>query len=151
MSALKTKINEKEPSFVGAIYLWIDCFPFYNPSHTRHTGENVNILETLFREEMFSPLLAGVKEQLAELVAEDHKGRKVVFICFCKSGRHRSVAFAAFLRYILQCSGFPTPATMHLSSDRWQDHLCHKGCRDCQASDRKILALDGAWELWKTL
>jgi hypothetical protein len=148
---LKKKICKVEPRFKHYRMVLINCLPFYNPAATNHSGEHVQIIENIMHEGEFAKILKYVKDTLNEMYADCTDLRMPLFVLWCKSGRHRSVGFAAILRFILGQLRHDVPATTHMSSCHWHPKFCHMKCKLCQPSSRKQAALEYAFELFSEL
>ena len=107
----------REPNFENYDICLLNTTTFWNPHAVRHSGEHVEILEQMVRLDAFPKLLQTVKTQLKNIGKTGSRGRRMIaFVCWCRSGRHRSVGFAACLRYVFQKLGYIVPETIHLSS-----------------------------------
>ena len=71
-------------------------------------------------------------ERLLGDAAEADRSKELGFCC--KSGTHRCVATARFIREMLEMDGFKTVQPKHLSFGTWKSrnrcHTCHECCLD---------------------
>ena len=109
-----------------------------------HWGENTNTMRNLIQTQWAVNCLEFLQNDLRDLC--DGPGKKIGILMLCRSGRHRSVAAAAMVRYCLRdTTRFDEARTMHLSTHRWHKNFCTT-CEDCRkdAPDRDAVKADVA-------
>ena len=108
----------------------IKCRLLHAPrSKTRHVGWHPEIIDRITWHPQFCQWL----RRQHRLVARALSGDVVVpvFALWCNKGRHRSVAGAAILRYVLETQGVEV-MTCHLAKDMWHRGACGGvGCPEC--------------------
>ena len=113
-----------------------------------HWGENTNTMRNLIQTQWAVNCLEFLHDDLRDLSAGP--GKKIGILMLCRSGRHRSVAAAAMVRYCLrETTRFDEARTMHLSTNRWHRNFCTT-CEDCRkdAPDRDAVKMDVA-AMWR--
>ena len=99
-----------------------------------HWGENANIMRAMIQNKVTLPKfkrhLARLKDNIEEFVHKYPRQKCLNIALVCRSGRHRSVCVAAYLKYCLLFEKFDCE-TIHINQDGW-NHLCTT-CRQCGA------------------
>lgn len=115
----------------------------------KHTGAHTKIICDIVYCEGFPELLGKVKKELTR-GWEKSTGDPFEIVAWCHRGRHRSVAVAFILHYILtrHCQVLDTN---HLSKDHWTSLKCTGGCRECGDTTAKQDALAFALARWEAL
>ena len=109
-----------------------------------HWGGNTNTMGNMIQTHFAVSCLEDLHEDLAGLSAGP--GKKISILMLCRSGKHRSVAAAAMVRYCLRdTQRFKVVGTNHLSQHRWPRKFCTT-CVDCRndAPDRATVKADVA-------
>ena len=131
--AVTTKLKSRGLHHINLDYIY-HLMDMHDPGEDRdsrsHFGENASIMQNMINNPSvswkFRDALRRVKRRLVELVAQVSNGRlnrNIIGIgLVCKSGRHRSVCFAALLKFCLLAERFVVD-TVHLNNDDW-NHLC---------------------------
>ena len=122
----------------GAIAL--DCRMFPDPDHhnrdrdsVNHLGFSPRIIVGVVRHRNFAEWLRHVKRRvLQEEITMNRHGDMLALCTYCKSGRHRSVACAVIMEYILSNLGYTVTTATHLASHKWQQRTCNH-CHECRA------------------
>ena len=143
---------------INEIDILMDVRHFRNPpkgEERRHLGEHPGNLQRFVEHRKFEGWVRKLKNKL-EVLGKVHRPVRVAF--YCRSGRHRSVSAAWFLRKVgehieswgahegWQCM------VSHLSQHTWDDKTCQGGscCEVCRGpSTQSEWALKRALELWQ--
>ncbi len=135
-------------------FVWVlDCRAFNDPEARRergHVGLHPRIVEKVVTHRKFSRWLVNLKVGWARAMNDAAKGSTVVLLCYCKSGRHRSVACALIAGHLFEVTtGMPAPETVdHVCRQHWA-RLCGPQCRWCTVADEeRDMALKQAREQW---
>ena len=86
-----------------------------------HWGEHCDIMKFVVKRTNFKSHLAHFKRLIfATCKKRTHEGhdKEVRCLVLCRSGRHRSVSFAAFARWCLEYEGF-TVDCVHVNCRQW--------------------------------
>ena len=113
-----------------------------------HWGENTNTMRGIIQTQFATKCMGTLHDDLAEL--SGGPGKKISILMLCRSGKHRSVAAAAMVRYCLSGTRrLHQMRTIHLSGEFWPKRFCTH-CRDCckEAPDRDAIKADVA-AIWK--
>lgn len=135
----------QHPDVAGTIDVFLDCQPFKDKRFTRHCGEHSGIIESVVQNKReLARIFEFVQSRL-----DARKGEELGIVCFCRQGRHRSVAVARILFAIFSSFVPLTLQPVHLSKHGWK-HLCST-CRECDAKDydeRKKASIEVARTIW---
>ena len=138
------------------VHYMIDCRPITDPNHDKrlrgHIGLHPDILMAIGAHELFGQILVGVHDMLQALTPADVVLR---IVCYCRSGRHRSVAVATLLAHVLP-HALPTTANVvvqHASKWAWaggarQQPTCQGACLECQDREAQAHGFDLALTQW---
>lgn len=100
-------------------------------------GFHPNIQRALLAHKGFDAWLRDVKlEFLTKLDRQrDQRGalRPFVLAIFCHAGKHRSVAAACILNYILCRQGYLVEDIIHIEEASWGRYCCGGTCEACTA------------------
>ena len=118
----------------------VDCRMFPDPDHhnrprdsVNHLGFSPTIILGVVRHRNFMEWLRDVKRRvLQEEITMNRHGDMLALCTYCKSGRHRSVACAVIMEYILSNLGYTVTTATHLAGHRWQRRTCNH-CHECRA------------------
>jgi hypothetical protein len=118
----------------------IDCRGFPDPDHhnrdrnsVNHLGFSPRIIAGVVNHRGFAEWLRRVKRRVrAEETQMGLQGDVLALCTYCKSGRHRSVACAVILEYILRQSGYTMTWNTHLAGHKWARRTCNY-CDECRA------------------
>ena len=115
----------------------LDCRPLYNADDdyrlTHHAGYHPKTLEGL----LLSPLWSRFWQDAHGKITAALRRRgvsKLLVVCYCKKGRHRSVGVRAQLHHCLEGVDLEFLASKDLCSGRLWRYLCdgaHARCSDC--------------------
>mmetsp|Transcript_102494 Transcript_102494/g.182090 ORF Transcript_102494/g.182090 Transcript_102494/m.182090 type:complete len:303 (+) Transcript_102494:126-1034(+) len=116
-----------------------------------HIGKHPEIIRRLVGSDCFAPWLQNARMLYCEARRRQCPGDKkqLLALVFCRSGRHRAVAAATILRFILlRSEGLRCPEPVHLSfSRRWP---CQCWSCNCPEAFETILPqLEMASKLWE--
>ena len=106
----------------------MNLFPEVTSQLRGHCGEHGGILQHSVNNPMFTSILKEIKT-LVDL-AWDSSDAVFTIVVVCAHGRHRSVAVARSLHYILNSYGYQCPEPSHLGD--WSK-LCSK-CEQCSTT-----------------
>ena len=144
---------------VRNVAMFVDVRNFPDPEAgskglTRHNGNHPNIINGIVRHPRFSATLALVKEWWVRTMAKPDGNSDVALAFYCKSGRHRSVAWACILHHILNSgliAGSVDVIHQSFRDGHWR-YLCSTECPHCfQQSDMRDEAFDLAMSTWYTV
>ena len=127
----------------------MNLFPEVTSQLREHCGEHGGILQHCINNPMFMPILEEIKTNVVDMV-ERSSDPVFTIVVVCAHGRHRSVAVARSLHYILNSYGYQCPEPSHLGD--WSK-LCSK-CEQCSTtrfSRTKQEALERALALYDLL
>ena len=95
----------------------VNCLPFNDPAgFNPHIGKHHSVQETLMAHHEFKAVLKGVKDHVQQAVGG---GETTVAVAFwCRSGKHRSVAFADIVEHIFVELGWSVHRVDYMSWDR---------------------------------
>ena len=127
----------------------LDCRNFNDPNkwalcRLGHSGRHHRIVEGLLAHPFFRVWLQSAKRRFQRrlLVAPSEQ---MTLGIYCRRGKHRSVAAALVLGYILQTEGFDC-WTEHLASQYWP---CAIGCKVCGNPPAALYrSFQQALEMW---
>lgn len=132
---------------------------------TKHNGHHPDIIAGIVRHPEFYATLELVKRAWLEVLdrvidrvdgshAPIYVKAPLTIAFYCKSGRHRSVAWACIMYYIFNRGLTEGKVDLvHVSMQRghWK-HLCKPGCEHCdKESEVRDRALLLAWVMWESL
>ena len=104
-----------------------DCRSVHDPTTTRHVGYNPKILEATAD----SPAFLRIADVIGAYIKESDKDdMPVAYVCFCRSGHHRSVAVATGLQPYLSYARIEWDC-VHLSGHEWAKRTCAGKCAEC--------------------
>ena len=77
-------------------------------------------------------------------------GQEINVLFWCRSGRHRSVAQAAFAKHVLEESGFEVDV-IHWHSVHWPEGFCTT-CSDCgpESEEMRMVSKAKCLEMWRS-
>jgi len=137
---------------VGDVHMCIDTRIFHDPAAvgklTKHTGVHP---ETLHRITLMKRFPDFVKRLRREVPYHLKNVGQVKIAMYCRTGRHRSVACATFLKHFAHAEQWNCKVT-HLSQKKW-NKICKGECAECmpcgtQESMRRE-AFAKALSLWR--
>ena len=118
-----------------------------------HWGENAHIMKFILQHENFNGFLEEFKKTVFAASKKRTRGghdREVRCLVLCKSGRHRSVSFAAFARWCLEYEGFAVNS-IHVNRRQWGHHLCTT-CTACATHTMlKERLRNKCIDIWKSI
>lgn len=128
-----------------------DARMFTDPASTnlsRHIGQHPDILSRIAKMRNFPRWVEKMKGGVAKTL--DTSDEACVAI-YCRSGKHRSVALAWFLRCFCEHEGW-LPEVRHLCESSWKS-TCKGRCAECQMtsarSPQREYAMDYALGWWE--
>lgn len=135
----------------------VDARRFPDPDasqHTRHVGLHPKIIMRICQHRNFRRWLTWVKSEFDKAyenrTAAAGETIMVTIALYCRVGKHRSVATAVVLAYILAAEGWDCHVK-HLSMARW-GKSCWGECEECRGwPDELSIALDDALKVWRIL
>lgn len=140
----------------------IDARQFHDPDRRRsrvnHIGLSGPVLLGIAKDQAFGQWF--FKHVLAvAAAAEALRGGRLHVVCFCRAGRHRSVAVASLLEQLLAKFTAWTTRLEHLACHDWQwrtCNLCDK-CRRPSGDDlfdavraRQLAEVAFRWAFWRS-
>lgn len=145
--------------------LVVDARRFPDPDAmvlTRHTGVHHAIIARLVRHRNFPRWLGDVKRRLLALAIGRSSGLRgagagafvdsapLRVAIYCKAGKHRSVAGAMILWYVLEQDGWDCVEPTHLSRARWGSFCCKGLCQGCRCPPAELWeeTLAEALQVW---
>ena len=115
----------------------LDCRSLYNADHdfrlAHHAGYHPKNLEGLLLSPEWSRFWQDAHGKIIAALQRRNVS-KLLVVCYCKKGRHRSVGVRAQLHHCLQAIGMECLASNDLCSGRLWGHMCdgaHARCSDC--------------------
>lgn len=119
------------------------CFPDPEGAYelNRHTGRNPEIMIRLCKHRNFERWLRDVKRHLKDAIQrESSQGAPptIKIAVYCRAGKHRSVAAALVLEFVLKQEGFECLETRHLSSRAWKSPNCRGLCDECKSTPKPL-------------
>jgi len=113
-----------------------------------HDGRHDEIIDRIRRHSAFPALVASLRTRIAqELQLSGSTSIKVVF--YCKSGRHRSVAFGTMFKYILLYEDFRNVQLEH--EGNYDGFVCC-GCDRCTSKTAlRLKACEDVLRDWKRM
>jgi len=101
--------------------LFLDCRPLYNSDHDfrlrKHAGYHPKTLEGLLSSSSWNDFWQNAHEQIVSAL-QPKDVSKLLVVCYCKKGRHRSVGVRELLHHCLQVIGVKDIASKDLCSGR---------------------------------
>eukprot|EP00439_Symbiodinium_sp_Y106_P059453 s2715_g8.t1 len=113
-----------------------------------HDGRHDEIIDRIRRHSAFPNLVVSLRTRIAqELQRSGSTSIKVVF--YCKSGRHRSVAFGTMFKYILLYEGFRNAKLEH--EGNYDGFVCCSCDRCTSTTALRLKACEDALRDWKRM
>jgi hypothetical protein len=85
--------------------------------------------------------------------ALDSQATRIHIVCFCRSGRHRSVACAGLLQHLLEAGGAKISLNRHLCRETWSSKrppcegngICSRRCSETAERTQVLRELRAMW------
>ena len=130
-----------------------DCRVFRDrkPGDRWHLGFNAGVQTHLVNDAMFPNFIASLWSEVVAAAEELPVGGEspapleVGVVCYCKVGKHRSVAVADLLAHTCGTLTSWKIVTGHLEQSKWVTSSCN-WCRDCRCPDEQTLGVLEALE-----
>ena len=119
-----------------------------------HTGLHADFIWEMCEgpafEVQFARLLTGLKRELYDFERLNDTDEPHVIAFYCKKGKHRSVAVAYIMWFILTRLNYPVAEPIYYSRDLYVDRrMCHGQCDACDhVAEGKIASLEVALQKW---
>ena len=135
------------------------CFPDPDREHQQgnrrglnHLGMSARILSNMVQSSYWDASIFEAHQQLMQLIqqAEQTGRREVTYAVVCRSGRHRSVAFAWLLSKILPQVGIRCGNLVFTAQHTWPRATCNM-CEECKFGNNEIkeLSVNVAVATWQ--
>ena len=138
-SVLRGLLEEKVENarFHEEVAILADCRQFADPAKEKgcrslcgHVGWHPQIMSNIANHRNFPGFIRWIKKELElKLLKSD----EVRIACFCKSGRHRSVAITRFLKHLVTKQGWACSVKHFAEESGHWNRLCLNNCRECES------------------
>ena len=130
------------------------CTHAYDPANTKHLcghwGEHHEIMAEQLESKAFLDIMGKVKTDLDP--GKVHEDGTFNIVLLCNKGRHRSVAHAKMLTYVLRSEGFTVLDTIHHNDVLGWGGLC-RTCDNCgpRAAIKRSKVRQNVFNAWVSL
>lgn len=154
---LRAKIETAISDVIGddqRVDLAYTCTQANDPAKTKHLcghwGEHYEIMAEQLNSKAFLDILGKIKTDIDPDKVDEDGTFNIVLLC--NQGRHRSVAQAKMLSYILRSEGFNVLETIHHSDVNGWDKLC-RTCTKCgpRAAVKRSQVRQDVLDVWVSL